>query len=206
MKPAEKRRMMQTVRKAVPGLVLHRSYLIATPRGRMLRGLCFEGSSWSPGSYVWWFVQPLYTPLEAVDLSFGARLGSGTYTWTPHEVDRLIELVKSEAVPVLKTIVSPQAFVEWPYIHQYATSARSEALAYSLVACGEFARGAEMLRVVAKDFESDINSDSPEWYHETHMRLVTLAALAETDPPAATALLAEWEAYTVAALKVGDIP
>ncbi len=203
MKAADKKRIARAIRSVVPGLYEKRNLLIATPRGRVLRGVILEGSSDPHGVYLSAFVQPLYVPATSVVLSLGDRLGGGCKTWSVNEAEVAATLVRDEAVPFFGPISSPEALASWSYLDGRPDEYGQEAKAYSLIAAERYIEGIRILRVLADSLRDE---EDIRWVIETRERAEQLAALAESNPPAAQQLLAQWEAETVSALRLQDVP
>ncbi|WP_428261512.1 hypothetical protein [Haliangium sp.] len=203
MKASEKRRIARAIRSAVPGLYEKRGLLAATPRGRILRGIALEGSAADPdGVYLWMFVQPLYVPATTVVLTIGGRLGGGFKTWHADEAEAAAAVAQEKGVPFFGPIISPAKFADWEYLDGKRNGYIREAKAYSLIAAGRLVEGIRALRELA---ESLAGKDTP-WVVEIKERAEQLAALAESNPPGAHELLAQWEAETVAELRIQDVP
>ncbi|WP_428264145.1 hypothetical protein [Haliangium sp.] len=111
-------------------------------------------------------------------------------------------IVQEEGVPFFEPISSPEKLADWDYLNGKRNAHMREAKAYSLVAAGRIIEGIRALRELA---ESLAGKDTP-WVVEMKERAERLAALAESTPPAAHELLAQWEAETVTALRLQDVP
>ncbi|WP_428262363.1 hypothetical protein [Haliangium sp.] len=207
MKAAEKRRIARAIKAAVPGLYEKGGVLAATPRGRILRGIVLEGSAADPhGVYLWKFVQPLYVPSTEVVLLLGDRLGGGCKTWRVDEAEAAVAAIREEGVPFFGPIDSPEKLASWEYLDGKRNVHIREVKAYSLIAVGRFVEGIQALRQLADSLREDDGEEMLPWDIEMRERAERLAALAETNPPAAHELLAEWEAETVSALRLQDVP
>ncbi|WP_428264121.1 hypothetical protein [Haliangium sp.] len=204
MKHTDKRRIARAIRNAVPGLYEKGNLLAATPRGRVLRGIYLEGSSADPhGVYLSMFVQPLYVPATTIALSLGDRLGGGCKTWSADEAEAAAAIVREQGVPFFGPMTSPEDLASWSYLDDRPDEYGQEAKAYSLIAAERYIEGIRALRKLADSLRDD--QDIP-WVIKTRDRAEQLAALAESNPPAAHQLLAQWEAETVAALRLQDVP
>ncbi|WP_428267756.1 hypothetical protein [Haliangium sp.] len=203
MKASEKRRIARAIRSAVPALYEKGNLLAATPRGRILRGIVLEGSAADPhGVYLSMFVQPLYVPATTVVLTIGDRLGGGSKTWHADEAEAAAAVAQENGVPFFGPITSPEQLAEWGYLEGKRNGYIRESKAYSLVAAGRLIKGIRALRELAESLEG---KDTP-WVVEMKERAEQLAALAESNPPAAHELLAQWEAETVSELRIQDVP
>ncbi|WP_428263332.1 hypothetical protein [Haliangium sp.] len=204
MKATDKKRIKRAIRSAVPDLYEKGDLLAATPRGRVLRGVTLEGSAADThGAYLWMFVQPLYVPRTSIVLNLGDRLGGGCKTWRAEEADEAAAVVKEKGVPFFGPITSPEALASWEYLDGRPDEYGQEAKAYSLIAAGRLVEGIRALRELADFLRGD---DEMPWDTEKRQRAERLAALAESNPPAAHELLAQWEAETVSALRIQDVP
>lgn len=205
MKRAEKKRIAQAIQSAVPNLyyVEKEGILAATPRGRVLRGVCIENSSDAYGVYLVAFVQPLFVPKTTVVLGLGKRLGSGTRTWAVEEADVAAVAARNEGLPFFGPVSSPEALANWEYLDGLTDARSREVKAYSLVASGRLAEGIQALRELAESLSGE---EEIEWIIEVRKQAEHLADLAETNPTAAHELLAKWESETIAALRVQDVP
>jgi hypothetical protein len=203
MKRAEKKRIARAIQCAVPGLYAKGSILAATPRGRILRGVCLEGSIDPDGVYLNVFVQPLYVPATTVVLSLGERLGGGCRTWSVEQADAAAVAVRDEGLPFFGPISSAEALANWAYLDEHSDARSLEVKAYSLVASGRLAEGIQALRKLAESLSGE---EELEWIIEVRKQAEHLADLAETNPTAAHELLAKWESETVSALRIQDVP
>ncbi|WP_428269825.1 hypothetical protein [Haliangium sp.] len=187
----------------MPELYEKGSLLAVTPRGRILRGVVLEGSAAdSDGVYLWKFVQPLYVPSTVIAFILGDRLGGGCKTWRVNEAEAAAAIVLKEGVPFFGPIDSPEKLADWGYLDGERNAHMREAKAYSLIAAGRLIEGIRALRELAESLEG---KDTP-WVVEMKERAEQLAALAESNPPAAHELLAHWEAETVSALRLQAVP
>ncbi|WP_428263656.1 hypothetical protein [Haliangium sp.] len=203
MKAEDKKRIARIIQSTVPGLHEKGRILVATPRGRVLRGILLEASAADPnGVYLWKFVQPLYVPRTMIVLSLGDRLGGGCKTWGTDEAEAAAAVVREEGVPFFGPITSPERFVEWEYLKGKRNRYTREAKAYSFIAAGRLLEGIRELR----SFADSLRDEKVDWFIEMKERAERLAALAESNPPAAHQLLAQWEAETVTALRLQDVP
>jgi len=210
MKRAQKKRIARAIQSAVPNLhyVEKEGILAATPRGRVLRGVCFENSSDPHGVYLWAFVQPLYVPATTVVLGLGDRLGGGCRLWAVDEAEAAAAAVRDEGLPFFEPVSSAEALANWEYLDECPGDYPWEVKAYSLVAAGRLAEGAQALRDFLEWLSSlpGLPGETPAWEIEMRERAERLADLAETNPNAAQELLAEWESEMVSALRLEDVP
>ena len=91
-----------------PDFAIKGTLMFLSPPIRLLRGLCFEGSSFDKNSfYVNFFVLPLCRPTDHLYFSFGGRVRcpGGGDRWnveSPNLRSELVNSLMNEAVPYLR--------------------------------------------------------------------------------------------------------
>lgn len=153
------------------------------------------------GNYVWVFVQPLYVPATAIVLDLGKRLGRSTRTWTASDSAELASVARDESA-FFASASSVESLCTWTELDHRRDDFSREVRAYSLLLCGRVAEAVAQLRSLAASYPED---DRP-FVTEARHRNAELAALAESSLDAAVAQLDAWEAKTIAALRVADLP
>jgi hypothetical protein len=192
------RRIARAIQAAVPGLHAKGGMLAATPRGRILRGFFIDRTSVAERVCVYTFVQPLYVPAPCVVLSLGERIRGTSQLWGIDDIDALDAVVRAE-VGFFADLHSPEALAEWELLQHGTDEYSRQALAYSLVLSNQEARALPLLRELA-------TCDGTAWRVAIGACCAELAALVETNPKDAVDLIDHWEAETVAAMRVDDVP
>jgi len=192
--------------------------LIITPIGSVLRGFCFESSSFSATRVsVHAFIQPMYLPRDHVVLSLGFRVGADGRDWDSNDPDFAPCLRKAlcdEAVQFLDSVDSPAdvpgAIDRLSAAHPLVGSHALDAKAYSYVRMGDAERAVEALRRVvehgnsaARSWESK-GSAPPRWILESTGRALSLLELVQRSPQEAISRLESWEIETIRHLKLEE--
>lgn len=201
MNPANRKQIARAIRSVVPGLHEKARVLVATPRKRILRGFYIEDSSDPNRAYVWAFVQPLYVPATTIVLSLGERLGGPSRAWGVEEIAGIASAARDNGTKFFGPIDSADALCTWEILDHRGDEYAREARAYSLLLSGRADEATKRLRELV-----GMLSGGAPWMREMKERDEALAALAESNPKAATELLAKWEKETAAALRVVEIP
>lgn len=197
------RGIAQAIQAVVPNLHCRGPLLAATPRGRILRGLCLDRSSNREWCYLWAFVQPLYAPANHIHFALGKRLGGMNKAWRVTETTAMAQTANDEGRPFYEPINTAQALADWPRIQDDPDPYVAEAIGLSLIAAGRPREGARILRASGQSLQP---LDPQDWAVELKERLLTMADLADKNPHQALAQLDQWQEETIAALGVHDIP
>ena len=181
------------------------SLLFVQPLKYLLRGFCFEGSGFDPSAfYVWAFVQPLYVPRHVISLTFGKRLGGGAgQRWkltreTERDVmNEVLVCVKAEGIPIIKQFETPAKFAEEAveFTHAPKDPYVVEAVAYSLILAGEYAKALEALNhlhTILKKLDLSLS-----WPQEMLQRAQYLHNTLAREPDEAIELLEKWTEQTL---------
>lgn len=134
-------------------------------------------------------------------LSLGERLGGGSKTWRVDEAAAAAAIARDNGVPFFASLSSPEAVADWSALARRSDEHAREARAYSLVASGRYSEGIQALHHLC----SSMAGGTP-WMLEMQNRAERLAAVAGTNPTAAHDLLAAWEAQSVSALRLANVP
>ncbi len=184
---------------------IHRNFLLSAPINGVLRGVCFEGSSFDAESfYVWIFWIPLYVPTSVFYFNLGMRLcsESGGDRWNKLD-DKLIEnLTKSivnQAVPFFQKVETQAGVVDSarvlaqesrdPYAHQ--------ALAFSLAKASD-----NDVAVGELDVLIQLLDHSVPWQNEIIERSKLLRDCVIAAPASVIALLESWTTANIQRLGI----
>lgn len=200
------------LRDGLPGTEVRGSVVYLRPVGDLLRGCHFESSGFSGDRFVVHaFVQPLYVPFPAIDLTYGRRLGRRGERWfdlaeEPEEraMAEVLRLIQEQALPLWEQFGTPARFARNGA--ELVSDARSpgfvEAVAYSYALAGDPAQArAHLARALAA-----MQSRKDLLPHEREMvrRNQQLDVRLRDQPEEAVADLCRWRAETLRAIGIKD--
>ncbi len=184
----------------IPGATVHGDMIVVMPVGDVLRGLCFEGSSFDAKSfYIWVFCHPLYIPTDCICFTFGDRLRGSISgeRWDADSEGLLEELattIRHQAVPFLSGFDTQQGVVEAARAAagKHKTVRLYETLSYVLAAAKQVEEAVGAIDVLSGLLDTDI-----AWQEELGARVTLLReALLKSDEDACE-LLEAWKAETI---------
>ena len=177
----------------MPGFAVEGAMMFATPMDHTLRGIYFEGSSFSPDVfYVWVFFLPLYVPVKHIHFTLGRRLCDNGERWSLSDStleENLCLAIQREALPFLYPLRSMEGVIEAistrpeqenPYV--------KEALAYTLARTGPKARSIALLRQLIQSLDVRM-----PWQREMAERAEMLESKLVGDSADADRQLDMWE-------------
>jgi hypothetical protein len=183
-----------------PRMIVHGTMLVMPPIEPVLRGLCFEGSSFDAKSfYVWAFWMPLYVPADTVSFNLGKRIREecGGDRWSAADdrvIEKLSSAIRSDALPFLCELETAKDVVvaagraaagsRDPYAHQ--------ALAYSLAKAGDVAAAVDSIDVLL-----GLLSPLVPWQAELRTRAQSLKETLIAKKEDAAAMLDGWTAESI---------
>lgn len=184
----------------VPGFVIQKSLMFIPPVKNLLRGIHFQGSSFSKTKlYANMFVMPLCMPKEGLKLTYGNRVrhnGVGDI-WDKELVDlvaTLAEAVKNYALPFLNQVNSLPGFIE--YLEPEASTFRDwQALATTLAQAGRFEESLGYCDRVLAGYDQTV-----PWQVSVKEEIETLKGKILINPEDALQQLEAWEIQTVSSL------
>lgn len=202
------------LRDRLPGTAVRRSVVYLRPVGDLLRGCHFESSGFSSDRFVVHaFVQPLYVPFPAIDLTYGRRLGRRGERWfhlaeEPEEraMADVLRLIQEQALPLIKQFRTPAQFARFGAELVSATRSTGfvEAVAYSYALAGDPGQArAHLARVLAA---LTSRKDLLPHERETLRRNQQMEVRLRDDPEEAVADLRRWRAETLRAAGIKDDP
>ncbi len=194
---------------SLPGMVVHNGMMLAASNDAVLRGICFEGSSFDAGSfYVWSFGMQLYVPADGINFNLGVRLRmeSGAERWHQAEDQLIVKLsnaVRIQAVPMLRQLETAAGVVE---LTRAAASVASgnphlhRELAFALAKAGENEAALGELEVLSRRLDRQV-----PWQNEIARSSEALHQCLIADPEGVPALLKQWVAENVHRLGLNGV-
>jgi hypothetical protein len=218
MKKREFERLARTLFPNAPEFKAKGNLLFVAPIGSILRGFCFESSSYSATSFrVYAFVQPMYIPLDLVTIGLGFEVSPGPRNWQadePNLAERLRETMLEQAMPFLRCVGSPADVphaVEWLRTERRAGgSLGPEAAAYSYAYAGDAAKAREALTALVESCTTAIKgweaegTAAPEWLCRKRDRALLLISDLTHDAAAAVVRLQCWDRETIRNLRLEE--
>ena len=187
---------------AMPSFHAKGPMVFARPIGHVLRGLYFDGSSFSKDAfYLHVFAQPLCVPTSHIHFTFGFRLRrNGRERWSstePDLVEGLLDTVASQATPWLQNANTP-ASVAKVIDEMGSTNLNvSEAAALCHVLAGQQAEASVLIDRVLSQVDFRV-----PWQVAIGTRLEIIKRRLKENAEDAIDLLLQWEAETANALKL----
>ena len=187
-----------------PNMVVQGPMMLMTPVGQpVLRGLCFEGSSFDAKSfYVWMFWMPLYVPTKHVYFDHGDRILDRWDATNPQLLEDLVKAIRLRAIPFLCGLETLQDVLHRlrlaadnsknPYDHQ--------ALAYTLVKVGETTEA-----ISAIDVLLELLNPAVSWQIELGERTRLLKEKILMNVEEAQTMLARWQSDSIRAIGLENI-
>ncbi len=177
----------------------HIAYKMITHNGfKMIIGLCTEPDCYSPQEFsVHTFIQALYVPFPAEDLSLGERIVS----WDRTDLEGALSLIQEcyERLPSdsISTVIEMLNTHQLSYYGSICN--KYEFLAYSYIAINHYDYATIYLNKIVA-FEKDKNR---EWYEDQIIRAKSLLNLIESNNwKQIRELLLTWQKETMASLKL----
>ena len=202
----------------LPGFVARGSLAYRRPVEQLLCGLSFDTSSFTSARiYVTAFVQPLFVPADCITLTFGDRLGDDFWDVDEDDPDpvfaAIAEVAERDALPLFDALGTLDRFCEVVPAWADADRKRLKSLQSTddpvvgeALGFAELLRGCEDAgrRLVARALESE--REDGEYASEERIANLerVLHAVTAQGLGAAQALLGEWRASTIAALRLGS--
>jgi hypothetical protein len=181
------------------GFQLKGKLLFSAPIGHTLRAILFDESSFdSRMFFVHVFAQPMFVPARHLVLNIGWRLDNGA-RWNADDstlINRLLETVRSEAIPFLSRIRSPRDLVteamslnksQDPYVQQ--------AVAYAFARIGDVRSAIDAIEHLVRLLKPNVG-----WQEEMLNRLEEMRRELFRAPSAVMKSLEGQEAETIANL------
>jgi hypothetical protein len=198
MNARSKKIVAQAIVRAIPAFRHVRAgWLAMLPVDRIVRGLCINGSI-DPGAfYLEWFVQPLYVPADDFHLTYGERLALDR-SWTTDEVEGAVSAVKQEALPKLRQLASVKALMASELLRDTDSAKAAEALAYSMVLCGDPEGGRAKLLALVRALTGDLFL----WEVRIRERAELIAGLLAANPAHAIEQLNQWQGEMIRKLRL----
>jgi len=186
----------------LPGFAVKGCLLFARPVRHLLRGACFDDSSFDTNLFfVHAFVQPLYVPFDTVALNLGWRLGGAAHRWDakdPELIDKLRDGMRGAVMPFLLQVSTPLDLVETARRLNWLGDVRvRESVAYSLARAGNAGEAMEALEDLVKGIDP-----TSEWQRQMADQAEGLRNLLDKDPAGAQSQLDEWENQTIHHLRL----
>lgn len=197
---------------ALPGFQVWKGLILKTPVRHLLRGFCYEPSSFSRERfYVDVFVQPLFVPCDHIVLSTGGRMGPG-YDWTPETEAQVMAKVRKvmirEGLPLIKAHDTVERYCKRlrQKARRYRDPHNQEAAAYACILLNKPRAARRIFKRFWKDHEKSRQRPYfSEWQVEQAKRIKGVQDLLGEDMSGlsrAIALLEEWRIETAKALRV----
>lgn len=199
------------LRAALPGSAIRGSLLYMTPVGDLLRGCHFETGFRAERFVVHAFVQPLYVPVPALDLTYGRRLGGRGEQWfdlseQPEEqaMGEVLRLIQAQALPLFSRFREPADFARHgaELVSNPAGPAFLEAVAYSYVIAGAPDEARPRLAALLTALQGQ--RDPLPYEREMLRRNQQLVVKLRDRPEQAVADLRVWRGETLRAIGIRD--
>lgn len=200
----------------LPGYAVRRSLLFFEPLDWILRGYCFDSSSFSADRFVVHaFCQPLYVPVEYLVLSFGDRLGAaggGPERWFHLKgndelstMTEVVERILKEGEPMLVTTETLRGFLDMlPRLSSdHADPHYLEARAYTEVLTGRTELACRTINRLNSVI--DANPNKFDWVLDLQRRVNHIRVLLAESPESAISQLNTWADYTARQLKLNRV-
>lgn len=180
-------------------MIAHGPMLLADPVGDILRGICFEGSSFDKSSfYVWMFWMPLYVLTDELHLTLGKRIcGDDGERWNGVSVGLLENMaasIQSDALPFLRRLETSNGLVETA--RDVAAESRNphaqETLAYVLARVGKTDAAIGEIDVLL-----DLLDAAVPWQEKLEMRAKLVRGKLLEGPERAAEQLDRWRVESV---------
>jgi hypothetical protein len=194
------------LRSLASGFVVRGPLLASVPLGHVLRGIYFEGSSFSKDAfYVWAFCQPLCVPAEAISFNLGQRLKDerGGERWSKTDtalLSHLGEAVGTQGLPFLGKVSSPSGAAA--LAEERATVSRDpyllQAAGYLWAAAGRIAEAQAALEALRRTVDGSVT-----WQQDMATRAAVLTM--KFQDGSADEQLRVWEAETARRLGLTDL-
>jgi hypothetical protein len=202
MKTKDFAKLGKSILPGLPDFAVEGALLFIAPVGSVLRGFCFEGSSFSKDVFfVNAFFLPMYIPRNHLSFTFGDRLRNGTTDiWETTDQNFLEDLRRStmEVASYLHTLADIEAIIaeirkriERPNPHVH------EAYAYSLIKAGRAAEAYSAIDVLLTLIKPDV-----PWQRELQQRAMLIRSLLDESAHQALEQLTVWENHTLRSLKL----
>jgi len=191
----------------LPGFVAHKNLMFISPVEDVLRSLAFGSSVDANTFYVSKFFLPLYVPCEFVNDMFGERLRiNGNSGWRdddPHLIKNLINVIQSEAIPFINSVsslVGVRDYLKVESIKPRTNSHTLEALAYTLIKCGDYASALKSLA----ELKRMLQGDTVPWVVAQFNRAQLVEQKLLQSSEEALAQLKVWKVETIRNLKLEE--
>ena len=171
----------------------------------ILRGVYFFASADADRFYLNEFFLPLFVPNDAVHSTFGERIGNAL-NWrvsNPNLATDLTAAIQDVATPFLNNVSSLNGVLN--YLNERIESGRPrvnshllEALAYTLIKCGDYSSALEALA----EQKQRLEGDTIPWVAAQYARTKLIEEKLLQSPEAALQQLDIWKAETIRNLKL----
>jgi hypothetical protein len=184
----------------LPGFTIKGSLLFVSPIKHLLRGVSFDGSSFSKTKFhVTYFVMPLCVPSKHLTLSFGNRLRlrgiDGWDSQLPNLIAELGSALKEQALPLFKPMQSLADFIAYARLSPGTNPQTLRSIAYALARSGQSDQAVAAINEMQKH-----NDLQFAWQKEISEESQALREKLIEAPDAANKQLEEWEACTIHSL------
>lgn len=186
----------------LPDFEVKGTLLFIKPIGSVLRGFCFEGSSFSKESfYINVFFLPMYIPMDDLGFTFVDRLRSaesGGWESTHPNLDSDLRAAVHDRVPYLRSLCTPIDIVKAirpktklpnPHVH--------EAFAYSLIKAGDYQSAVDVIKGIPPMVDSAV-----DWQRALQERVLLIQEKLQRSPEEALQQLDAWEVESFRNLKL----
>lgn len=199
---------------ALPGTAMRGTVLHVVPVGDLLTGCHFETSGFARTDFVLHaFVDPLYVPFDALNLTYGRRLGWRQERWfhlseesEDEAMREALRLIKAQALPMFERFRTAADFARHgaELVSNRESSTFIEAVAYSHVLAGDYEKGrAGVVRVLElMRADDDLLPYEQEMVRRNQQFLLKL----RDRPEEAVADLHGWRRETLRAIGFKDAP
>lgn len=204
MKKTQIRALGKKLLSHLPGYTLKAPLLYTTPLDHVLRGFCFECSSFDPSAfYLWVFYLPLYVPASYVSFNFGRRLGEGDGTlWNlnqPGLENKLIATIQNKGLPFLAWVKEPiEVVMNIQKQFNVFGPNELEAIAFSYAMADDVPSAKRNLSCLINTLDKNV-----PWQAEMFDRATQFSQALASDAEKAKKQLLKWEQETINNLGLG---
>ena len=187
--------------------MVEKDLVFISPVDDFLRGLCFESSSDANCCYLWEFFLPLFVPRDAIGFTHGKRLrnngNQGWYADNPNLLDDLNKAIHNQVMPFINSISTLDGVRNYLQVgvdcdRPRVNSHILEALAYTLIKCGDYPAALKALAEQKQRLEKSIIP----WVVEQRNRAQLIEQKLLQNAEAALQQLEIWKAETIHNLKL----